>query len=212
MVGIEEKTMNANLKKRMFHFALLIPLFFIGTAHAVVLDENCVVNILNRTIQVAPDGGWSMPNVPSNMGRVRARATCIRDGQTISGQSDYFTIVRNGITKVSEIVFEEVEPIPASLTIAPSGLVLMSDIGDTQQLSVTATYADGSTSDVTASSSGINYSSTNPSIVTVDSAGLLNAVSSGSVIITARKDGAIAVRQVIVNTSGDQDGDGIPDD
>ncbi len=40
-----------------------------GQALAVnVLDENCVVNILNRTVQVNKDGGWSMPNVPSQMG------------------------------------------------------------------------------------------------------------------------------------------------
>ena len=29
------------------------------------LDQQCVVSILNRTVQVAADGGWSMPNVPS---------------------------------------------------------------------------------------------------------------------------------------------------
>lgn len=36
-------------------------------------------------MQVSPAGGWSMPNVPSNLGRVRARATCIQNNQTVSG-------------------------------------------------------------------------------------------------------------------------------
>ena len=41
-----------------------------------VLNEHCVVSILNRTAQVRPDGTWQVPNVPTNFGLVRARATC----------------------------------------------------------------------------------------------------------------------------------------
>src|ERR1044071_6997053 len=67
------------------------------------LDQNCVVNVLNRTVQVSPQGGWSMPNVPSNMGRVRARATCTQGTQTFSGQTDYFNVVPNGIVTAGAI-------------------------------------------------------------------------------------------------------------
>lgn len=205
-------TMNSKYKKWMFRLTLLAPLVFSGAANAVVLDESCVVNILNRTIQVGADGGWSMPNVPSNMGQVRARATCVQNGQTISGQSDYFAITSNTITRVSEIVFQNLDPIPSSLNISPPGSTILTAIGDTQQLAVTAIFADGSSLDVTSSSSGINYSSTNPAIVSVSSDGLVTAVSSGSVLISARKDGTLVVKQIIINTTGDQDGDGLPDD
>ena len=57
------------------------------------LDESCTVSILNRTVRVRPDGTWVLPNVPSGFGRVRARATCVRDGVTSSGQSDFFDIL-----------------------------------------------------------------------------------------------------------------------
>jgi hypothetical protein len=41
------------------------------------IDETCTVSILNRTIQVKPDGTWVLPNIPANQGRIRARATCV---------------------------------------------------------------------------------------------------------------------------------------
>jgi hypothetical protein len=71
--------------KHVRWFLVAILTFYATLASAVKLDENCVVSILNRTVQVSTDGGWSMPNVPSQMGRVRARATCVQGGKTISG-------------------------------------------------------------------------------------------------------------------------------
>src|SRR5262245_23993962 len=41
-----------------------------------LLDDRCVVSILNRTTQVGSNGSWIIDNVPSNFGLVRARATC----------------------------------------------------------------------------------------------------------------------------------------
>lgn len=56
------------------------------------LNENCTVSILNRTAQVKPDGTWIAINVPANFDQVRARATCVENGVTRSGQSDLFSI------------------------------------------------------------------------------------------------------------------------
>ncbi|MFW5444026.1 MAG: Ig-like domain-containing protein [Methylococcaceae bacterium] len=186
--------------------------FYATLTSAVTLDENCVISILNRTVQVSADGGWSMPNVPSQMGRVRARATCIQDGLTISGQSDYFAITRNGITRVSEIVFEDLSPIPESLNYAQSDATTLSSEGATVQVTVNASYPDGSTENVTSSTAGTNYISTNPAIATVSAEGLVTAISSGTILLTARKDGVIAVKRINISTSGDADGDGLPDD
>lgn len=178
---------------------------------AETLDENCVVSILNRTIQVTPGGGWSLPNIPSTLGRVRARATCVNEGITTSGQSDYFNIATNGITEVGEIKFGQLDPIPTALNVSAISTSLTST-GATTQLTVSAAYSDGTDKDVTQGVEGTNYSSSNSSIATVDSNGLVTAVSSGSVIIIARKDGALGVITIGVVTSGDSDGDGIPDD
>ena len=59
------------------------------------LNEDCTISILNRTARVKSDGSWRIDNVPANLGQVRARVTCIRDGRTLSGQSDFFNIVAN---------------------------------------------------------------------------------------------------------------------
>jgi hypothetical protein len=198
-----------NLRDWIFLATLSI---FTSLASAVTLDENCIVNILNRTIQVSADGGWSMPNVPSQLGRIRARATCNIDGQTISGQSDYFTVVTNGITRVSEIIFEELTPIPVSIKFVESADAVLDAVGATQQVFVIAANNDGSIADVTVAVTGINYTSTNPAIASVSADGLVTAVSSGTILLTARKDGVIAVKRFTVQSSGDTDGDGLPDD
>ena len=181
-------------------------------ARAIVLDDSCTVNILNRTVPVRPDGGWSMPNVPSFMGQVRARVTCTRDGQTISGQTDFFTVVRDGVTRTGSFEFETPDPAPSALAFDPSGVTFLNAIGATADLGVVATFPDGSTRSVTEASSGINYNSSNPAIVAVDEDGAVSAAAAGSALITARLDGAVAVKQVTVSTAGDSDNDGLPDD
>ncbi len=186
----------------------LLPL----SSFAQQLDETCVVNILNRTVQVGPDGGWSMANVPSTMGQVRARATCVRNGQTISGQTDFFTVARNGVVRTGDFVFGVSDPPPTSLTINPPDPFVLNGQGANAALSVTATFSDGSTRNVTTANSGINYISTNPAIASVDANGGVSGLATGSVLITARLDGAIGLKQVTVITSGDSDGDGLPDD
>ncbi|MCF6212304.1 MAG: Ig-like domain-containing protein, partial [Gammaproteobacteria bacterium] len=199
------------------HNARIAALFVAGMlmlsgAAQAQLDENCVINILNRTVQVSPDGTWSMPNVPSTMGQVRARATCVKDGVTTAGQSDYFEMITNQRTVVSDIIFEDLAPIPSELNIAPSASLVLSTVGATQQLTVTATFPDGAIEDVSDPASGINYLSTNPAIATVSASGLVTAVASGSVLVSVRKDGVLAMKRVLVNVSGDADGDGLPDD
>lgn len=182
-------------------------------AEPVELDDNCVVNILNRTIQVSEGGGWSLPNVPSNMGRIRARATCtLDDGRTVSGQSDYFTVVRNGETQVGDIRFDSLEPVPVSLDFSSSEALEIDGAGKSAQLTLTATYADGSTKTLSSNDPGVNFASTNPDTAVVDSTGRVTAVADGAVLINARKDEVLASRRVVVMTSGDSDDDGLPDD
>lgn len=182
------------------------------SAGATTLDEKCVVNILNRTVQVQPNGSWSMPNVPSSMGQVRARATCLVNGETVRGQSDYFSVLTNSIVKVPEIVFGSQDPVPERLELPVALSDSISGVGSTLSLSVIAHFPDGSTRDVTEAINGINYISSNPAIASVSSNGVVTAVSSGNVVVTVRKDGVVAFKQLSVTTSGDLDGDLLPDD
>ena len=58
------------------------------------------MSVLNRNVRVNPDGSWVLPNVPANFGYVRARATCIVNGQTISGESEPFLVPANGVVNL----------------------------------------------------------------------------------------------------------------
>ena len=87
-------------------------------AQELLLNENCTISILNRTAQVQPDGSWRIDNVPANFGAVRARATCVEGGVTLSGQSSLFEVeagIVNGFD--AEIVLGAVDPIPVSLSV-----------------------------------------------------------------------------------------------
>src|SRR5215207_6774601 len=105
------------------------------------LDENCIVSVLNRNVRVKPDGAWVLPNIPANFGLVRARATCVVDGETISGESAPFLVTANGSVDVPPIILGPTTPIPQSITLTGPASPL-TQIGATTALSVTALYAD----------------------------------------------------------------------
>jgi hypothetical protein len=74
----------------------------------------------------------------------------------------------------------------------------------------TGIYPDGSSSDLTAA--GTDFRTSNPAVVTVSASGLATAVGPGRVLLSAAHEGALGVFPVEVLTSGDSDGDGMPDD
>src|SRR5947207_1392221 len=138
-----------------------------GTSSAIAqLNQNCTVSVLNRTVPVRPDGTWVLPNVPANFGQVKARATCVQNGVTVFGESALFPVPPNGAVNLPPITLGSSTPIPSSLTIAPASLSLTS-VGQTVQLVVTATYPNASTKNVTAASTGTNYTISNPAIATI---------------------------------------------
>ncbi|MGH7961988.1 MAG: Ig-like domain-containing protein, partial [Candidatus Binatia bacterium] len=193
-------------------FTLLFVLSLAAGASAQ-LDEHCVVSILNRTAQVQPDGSFILPNIPSNTGQVRARATCVQNGMTTSGQSDLFVFQSTSrATRIPQIAFGDAHPIPSSLSIdAPT--TTLDTAGATVQLTVTARFPDGSTNNVSTGSTGTNYTISNTRVATISTDGLVTAVASGTVIVSALHEGALGLIRIQVALSGgDSDGDGIPDD
>jgi hypothetical protein len=173
-----------------------------GTSSAVAqLNQNCTVSVLNRTVPVAPDGTWVLPNVPANFGQVKARATCVQNGATVFGESAFFTVPPNGAVNLPAIILGSNTPIPSSVSISPSSLSLTS-AGQTVQLVLTATYPNGSSKNVTAASTGTNYTVSNSAIATITAGGLVTAVSSGTVVIQANNDGGTAIASASVVLSG----------
>ena len=196
-----------SLKTWLFLVAFLGATLSPATAQ---LNENCVVSVLNRTVHVKPDGTWVLPNIPANFGTVRARATCVNNGTTQFGQSDFFTIPANGSTNVPRIVLGSVTAIPTAITISAPVNTLTS-AGATVQLSVTASFALGDAKDVTAANSGTLYNISNPAIATVSKDGLITAVSSGTVLVQAVNEGRQGIFSLQVILAGTSHG-GIPDD
>ena len=176
------------------------------------LNQNCMVSVLNRSTQVDANGNWQILSVPSSFGPVRARAICLNNGLLSAGQTGLFTITAGQTTGFdATMVLGIVQSIPDALTIPqPAPLAA---VGATTQLSVTAHYSTAPNSDVTAAVSGTTYTTSNSAIATVSPDGLVQAVSSGSVIVQATNEGAIGMTFVpVVLNAIDSDHDGIPDD
>ena len=202
-----ERAHRAKSLIRIWCVLLFAALFGISQGFAQ-LNQNCTVTVLNRTVSVNPDGSWVLPNIPANFGQVKARATCIQNGVTTFGESNFFTVPANGAVNLPAITMGVTTPIPVSLLIGPAAINLTS-VGQTAQLAVTATYPDGSTKDVSPGSSGTNYTISNSSIATITSNGLVTAVSSGNVVVQANNDGATGITMISVALGASHGG--IPD-
>jgi hypothetical protein len=179
--------------------------------NAQQLDTNCVVSILNRTAKVQSDGSYQIFNVPAGVGKARVRATCKDSTGTHYGESSSMPILANLGNGSDTIIFQSEIRVPTNITLSTANPVL-SAIGATTQLSVIATMPNGSTKNVTRSDSGITYLSTNRAVATIDSNGLVTAVSSGRVLITASYEAILKTIFVTVSAGTDADMDGMPND
>src|SRR5260370_38315175 len=91
-----------------------------GLRASAQLNQNCTVSVLNRNVQANPDGSWVLPNVPANIGQVKARATCVQNGTTTSGESAFFNLNANNPVNVPAITLGDSSKIPVSLSISSS--------------------------------------------------------------------------------------------
>jgi hypothetical protein len=185
--------------------------FAAPVAAAPAAAGDCSVSIYNQTAHVQPDGSWLVPNVPANIGPVRARINCLNNGQTLSGASDLFSIQPNRTNAFPIVRLGVTPPTPVGIVLtAPSSPLTAA--GQTARLQVVATLPDGSTADVTAAANGTVYTTSNSQVATVTADGLLTAHASGKAIIGALHEATLSTALVSVILSGSTVGDGIPDD
>ncbi len=208
-------------KKLMLAWALptlfCSQVLFAQEREPITIDEQCIVTVLNRAVYAEEDGTFVLPNVPATQGKIKANVTCFWDEGVLSAESDYFALVNGGVTDVIQFYQGLLEATPAALefTHLPSypdtSDVLLTNIGETFQTAVSTRFPDNSMEDIT-QSPGINFSSSTLSVASISAQGLITAHRSGTALITARKDGVLSAFNVNVITSGDTDGDGLPDD
>jgi hypothetical protein len=187
------------------------------------LDPSCTVTVGNQSAAVGADGIFLLQNIPifqptatgASPQLFRVRATCLRDGRMVTGQSRLFTLTRGQTTIVKEIFPTALDPVPIGLQVtAPETFILP---GADVQLSVTGRYLDGSSRDLTARSTGTAYVAANPGLLQVTEEGLVTSVNSGdhnqSALITVLNDGNTAtILFTAVANPNDFDGDGLPND
>jgi len=195
--------------KKLLFILLFLPTFVF--AEEFELDDTCVINVLNRTVSATGNGDFTLPNVPSNMGLIRARATCVREDKTISAQTDYFSVTNNQSTNVGEFKTKE-QGIPKEILL--NGLqepINVFGINELIQINAQILFSDGTTA-AASQENGANYISSNSAIFSVGENGLLTSLGNGEGILTIRKDGVLRIVRVNVFSFGDADGDGIPDE
>jgi len=86
-----------------------------------------------------------------------------------------------------------INPTISSIFITP-GAATISGLGNTQQLTATANYSDGSQGKL----SSVGWSSSNTSVATVTNGGLVTAVAIGTATITASAQGVTATATITV--------------
>ena len=182
----------------------------LGVVVAQPLDEFCTATILNRSVQVSPFGTIAIPNVPVEPGFFRVRITCVKDGVTTVGQSGYVMLNRSGVTQIPSITMGVQDPMPVVLTIS-SPQVTFTAANESVQFTATATFADGSTENVTPASEGTFWSTSNPQIARVEADGRVTAVGRGAAIIQASNEGVLASLAIQVLIPEDADSDGMTD-
>ncbi len=176
------------------------------------LDETCTVVTLNRISPVDQDGNFALRNVPVATGFTRVRVVCMRGGETLRGSTAFLRGIPNGDVLFDDFDFGPGEvPIPVSLALTSPSATLSGALPSVQ-LTALGKLVDGAEVDLTASSQGMSYQSSNPAIATVSADGLVTGVTSGRVLVTATYEGVAGAVSLLVGLTGDTDGDGLPDD
>lgn len=180
-----------------------------GNRAAAQLDEHCTVTLLNRSTQVQPGGWWGFSNLPQQPGFYRVRASCVRDGVTTVGQSDYISLF--AVPPDIDIAMGFQEPMPVALRV-DSPLTSLTAKGQSVRLTATAVLPDGTTKDVPGPSQGTFWVSSNPELATVNAEGLVQAVARGVVIIQANNEGVVGAVTINLVIPNDADNDEMTDE
>jgi len=176
-----------------------------------VLDERCIVNILNGSTRVDESGSFTLLTPITSDVPYRARAICNQNGALLYGESALiFNAANVDDVTISDIFFDQYHPVPVSLSITTTHTTL--DINNpVSQLFVEALLPNNTTNNLTIGSLGTVYS-TSSDVVTVSVDGLVTAKKSGQAIISVRHEGVMASIAFDVYFPVDTDGDGLSDE
>ncbi len=190
-------------------------LFFGPRTMAQTLDETWTVTANGQSVQVNPDGSFSIPNIaapdlfgadgpgsgPDSLSDDYIRLVGHRtlNGQTMYVFSEPFQIRLGQPFVIQDLTFTSTPPpMPVSLEVTMPLTVI--GVGETTQLTVSGILADGEQADLTAHEQRTVYRTSNRAIARVDRNGLVTGLGPGRVFITCVNEGAVAVRRIRVGT------------
>ncbi|EPX4128825.1 Ig-like domain-containing protein [Vibrio alginolyticus] len=153
----------------------------IGIQYSSPRPRHLVINIYNvesyQSRLITPSNLWLV--TPSNFGLLVPQPV---SEFKLAQLTKILEVLANPSGTYLEITF--IEPIlPSTVTI--SGVPASVFRGDTGTLSATVTYSDGNSSTTAEDSGIVAWSSSDESILTIDSLGNFNALDAGSVAVTA---------------------------
>jgi hypothetical protein len=184
---------------------------------AQLLDDTWRVTVNGQTVKVDPDGTFVIPNIsaPDSFGAdgPGSRPDFISDDfvrlvgvSMATGTARYvftlpFQIVQGETIFIADedLIFTDTPPLfPVSIMAAADSPVITA-LGGTSPIVVTATLADGSQMDVSPQSAWTSYRTSNMDIANVDGNGVVTGVSEGIAFITAINEGATSTVRVTVS-------------
>ena len=208
-------SINNRVRLTILYAITSIVFLFSTNILAQQLDETWTITVNGQTVQVNPDGSFRISNVsaadqfgPGGPGTrpdflsddfIRAIATRTFNGVTQYAFSEPFQIKSGETFIIGDFTFTDFPPpFPESISITADPLVL-TEIGQTTQLSVTGNLPNGNTADITQRTKWTIYRTSNSDIATVGQNGLVTAQGAGISFITAVNEGATAVAKVLVS-------------
>jgi len=178
--------------------------FFLTIAPArAQLDETCKVLVNGQTVNVGFGGEFRIRNIPATGNLVRVHAVCTKGGKTRYGRSTFYQVRNRESVVLSELDFVWRDT-PFATTAAIQALpdnAILNEIGQTTQIRVMATFSDSTQKDVTARGFGSTYTSSNPSVASIDLQGRVTARGIGTALITVNNEGATTVTRLTVAPS-----------
>jgi uncharacterized protein YjdB len=141
---------------------------------------------VNTTQQFTATGSYSdgssadLTSLVSWSSSTTATATIDNTGLATAAASGTTTITASFAGVTGSTGLTVTAPTIVSITVTPGDLTV--GIGITQQFTATATYSDGSSADLTG---GVSWTSSDSTVVTVNSSGVATTVSAGSATVTA---------------------------
>jgi hypothetical protein len=195
-------TKNRYTSRAIWTVAIFVAAYFFLTIKPAraQLDETCKVMINNQTVQVGFGGEFRIRNIPAGNNLLRIYAICTKGGKTRYGRSVFYQVQNRQTITLSELDFvwrDRPFPTTAAIQAVPDTAIL-SQIGLTTQIRVTATFSDSTKKDVTARGFGSTYTSSNASVASVDLQGRVTATGIGTALITVNNEGATAVTRITV--------------